>query len=297
MSLEATDESSAGKSVSEWEILYRSARKLQEDQGFDLAAAIAFYTFFSIFPLLLGVISAVGYFFEAEAARAQLYGSLDEILPGSADLVRSNLESVVSARGALGAIGVLGLFWSGSAAFGAITRGVNRALGAKRTRPYLLARLRYLLMTLVVSALLVLSVSVTAALEILANVDLTRLTRLGIEPGTLSQIGGSVAAALFAFLIYALIYKATPYVETRWRQVLPGAILGAALFELGKRGFLFYVGRLADFEAVYGPLSSIIVLLAWLYLSALVLIYGAEYNIVRWRARNPNPADGSDMAR
>jgi len=279
--------------VSELEILYRAARKGLEDHGSDLAAAIAFYAFFSIFPLLLGVIAAAGYFFETELARAQLYGSLDEILPGSVDLVRQNLESVVRARGALGVIGVLGLFWSGSAAFGAITRGVNRALGAKRSRPYLLARLRYVLNTLVVSMLLLLSVSVTAALEIVANLDLELLARLGIDPGTLTRLGGSLAGVLFAFLTYALIYKATPYVETRWRQVLPGALLGAALFELGKHGFLFYLSRVADFEAVYGPLSSIIVLLLWLYLSALVLIFGAEYNIVRWRARNPSPDEGS----
>jgi membrane protein len=114
---------------------------------------------------------------------------------------------------------------------------------------------------------------------------------VGIESGTLSRLGGTLASVLFAFLIYALIYKVTPYVETRWSQVLPGAVLGAALFELGKHGFLLYLGRVADFEAVYGPLSSIIVLLAWLYLSAAVLIYGAEYNIVRWQARHPSPAD------
>ena len=78
-------------------------------------------------------------------------------------------------------------------------------------------------MTLVVSMLLVLSVSVTAALEIVANLDLTLLTRLGIDPGTLSRLGGSLAGVLFAFLIYALIYKATPYVETRWSQVVKTA--------------------------------------------------------------------------
>jgi membrane protein len=282
-----------GVFMSEVRIMRRAARKWLEDHGTDLSAAIAFYAFFSIFPLLLGVISAAGYFFESKVARDRLYGSLNEFLPGSADLVRQNLESVVGARGALGAIGLIGLFWSGSAGFGAITRGVNRALGAKRTHPYLLARLRYVLMTLVVSLLLILSVSVTATLEILAKLDLTLLARLGIDPGTLSRIGGSVAAALFAFLIYALIYKVTPYIETHWRQILPGAVLGAVLFELGKYGFLFYLGRLADFEAVYGPLSSIIVLLLWLYLSAAVLIFGAEYNIVRWRARHPSPADGS----
>ena len=74
----------------------------------------------------------------------------------------------------------------------------------------------------------------------------------------------------------------------------PGAVLAAITFELGKRGFVLYLGRLADFEAVYGSLSSIVVLLAWLFLSAFVLIFGAEYNIVRWRARTGGATGDAD---
>ena len=139
--------------------------------------------------------------------------------------------------------------------------------------------------TVAVSVFLVLSVGVTASLEVLANLDLSVLSRLGVEPGTIENLAGWLAGFLFAFFTFALIYKVTPYIETRWRQVLPGALLGAAVFELGKRGFLFYLGRVANFEAVYDSLSSIIVLLLWLYVSALVLLLGAEYNIVRRQAR------------
>jgi len=81
-----------------------------------------------------------------------------------------------------------------------------------------------------------------------------------------------------------LIYKLAPYVETRWRQVFPGALLAALLFELVKAAFVFYLDRVAHFEAVYGSLSSMIVMLLWLYLSALILVLGAEYNIVRAKA-------------
>jgi membrane protein len=66
---------------------------------------------------------------------------------------------------------------------------------------------------------------------------------------------------------------------------MPGALLAAALFELGKKAFVVYLERIADFEPIYGSLSSIIVLLLWLYLSALILVLGAEYNIVRAQSR------------
>ena len=110
----------------------------------------------------------------------------------------------------------------------------------------------------------------------------------GLEPGSIDRLTDWLLGFAFAFLIFALIYKVTPYIKTRWRQVLPGAFLGAAVFELGKRGFVFYLGRVANLEAVYGSLSSIIVLLLWLYVSALVLLLGAEYNTVRWRERKGN---------
>ena len=83
---------------------------------------------------------------------------------------------------------------------------------------------------------------------------------------------------------FALIYKMAVYVKTTWRQVFPGALLATGLFEFFKAAFLFYLDRFAHFEAIYGSLSSIIVLLLWLHVSALILVFGAEYSIVRSRA-------------
>ena len=280
-----TPEHVAHKPTSEFRLLYGAVRKGLKDHGKDHAAAIAFWVFFSIFPLLLGLFAAAGYFFESETAQARLIQLVTETLPGSADLVRGNLEGVVRVRGTLGMVAVVGLFWSASAGFGAITRSINRALGAKRPHPFFLSKVRYFLMTVAVSVFLVLSVGVTASFEVLANLEMSTLRRLGVEPEWIEHVTGWITSFGFAFLTFALIYKVTPYVETRWRQVLPGALLGAAVFELGKRGFLLYLGRVANFEAVYGSLSSIIVLLLWLYVSALVLLLGAEYNIVRWQAK------------
>lgn len=266
-------------------LVYRAVRKGYKDHGKDLAAAIAYYTFFSIFPLLLGVIAAAGYFLESEVAQARLYELVAKTFPGSSELLRENLEAVVRARGTLGLFGVFGLLWSGSAAFGAITRAINLTLGAKRKQNFLLAKLRYFAMTIAVSILLLLSLAMTTVLEVVANLDLAILDRIGFEPSLWLRVSGWAASLVLIFLVFALIYKVTPYVETQWEQVLPGAFLGAAIFEVGKGVFLLYIDRATDFEAVYGSLSSIIVLLLWLYFSALVIILGAEYNIVRWQAR------------
>lgn len=264
-------------------LLVQAVREASQDHAKDLAAAIAFWAFFSVFPLLIGILSLAGYFLQSSELQARIYEVMTDVLPGSASLVRDNLEAVVQHRGTMSWVGIGGLLWTASKGFGAITRAVNRALGAKRTHHFLLSKVRYFFMAVAVSVLMITSIAITLALEIVLEPSF--LTRFGLEAVEVSRLKSWLLSFLLIFLTFALIYKLAPYVEVRWRQVLPGALLAAALFELVKTAFMLYLDRVADFEAVYGSLSSIIVLLLWLYLSALILVYGAEYNIVRWKGR------------
>lgn len=264
-------------------LLVETVRKAQRDQANDLAATIAFWSFFSIFPLLIAILAVAGHFLRSEELKERIFEAITNLLPGSADLVQQNIEAMVSYRGTMSLVAIVGLLWSASKVFGAITRAVNRALGAKPRRSYLMARLRYFLMAVAVAILTVVAIATTVAMEIVTDADF--LARFGLAPIELPRITGNALSFVLILLIFALIYKVTPYVEVRWSHVLPGAILAAVLFELGKKGFVLYLDRVAHLEAIYGSLSSIIVLLLWLYLSALFLIYGAEYSIVRAQAR------------
>lgn len=264
-------------------LLVEAVREASHDHAKDLAAAIAFWAFFSVFPLLIAVFSLAGYFLQSSELQARIYEVVTDMFPGSASLVRENLDAVVQYRGTMSLVGIGGLFWTAGKGFGAITRAVNRALGAKRTHHFLLSKVRYFFMAVAVSMLAITSIGITVALEIVLEPSF--LAHFELEAVEISRLKSWVLSFLLIFLTFALIYKLAPYVEVRWRQVLPGALLAAALFELVKTAFVLYLDRVADFEAVYGSLSSIIVLLLWLYLSALILVYGAEYNIVRWKAR------------
>jgi membrane protein len=279
----------------ELSLLVETIREASHDHAKDLAAAIAFWAFFSIFPLLIGVFSLAGYFLQSAELQARIYEVVTDMFPGSASLIRDNLDAVVQHRGTMSWVGIGGLLWTASKGFGAITRAVNRALGAKRTHHFLLSKVRYFFMAVAVSMLAITSIGITVALDIVLESSL--LARLGIEAVEVSRLKSWLLSFVLIFLTFTLIYKLAPYLEVRWRQVLPGALLAAGLFELVKTAFVVYLDRVADFEAVYGSLSSIIVLLLWLYLSALILVYGAEYNIVREKAR-PGAAEtapgGSD---
>jgi membrane protein len=161
---------------------------------------------------------------------------------------------------------------------------VNRALAVQRNRRPLVSKLRYFAMAIVVSILILVSLAVTVVLEV--ALEAPALSRLGLDSGLMSGFRSWATSFVLAFLIFTLIYKLTPYRSVGWDKVLPGALLATVFFELGKSGFVLYLDKVADLKAVYGSLSSIIVLLLWLYVSALILILGAEYNIVRWQVGN-----------
>ena len=254
-----------------------------QDHAQDLAAVIAFWAFFSIFPLLIGVISLAGYFLESVQLQARIDEVVGNMFPGSASLIRDNIEAVVRLRGAMSWVGIIGLLWTASKGFGAITRAVNRALEAKPTHSPLLSKLRYFFMAVAVSILVILSIGITIAIEIVLEPSF--LSRFGLGAVEVPQFEGWTVSFVMVFLIFALIYKLAPYVRVEWRQVWPGALIAAVLFELCKASFVLYLDRIAHFEVIYGSLSSIIVLLLWLYVSALILVLGAEYNIVRSQAR------------
>ncbi len=274
-------------------LLFQAIRKSAEDHAKDLAAAIAYWSFFSIFPLVIAILSVAGYFLGSSEAQVRVYRLVTDSLPGSADFVQGLVTDVVEHRGTLGLVGLLGLLWTASKGFGAVTRAVNRAVGAKRSHPFSLSKLRHLLVTAVCSALLLISLGTTTAVEVVLRPSM--LEPLGLDLPLLSRFQGTVTNLLLAVLLFAVVYKITPYVRASWGQVLPGALLAALLFEVLKAGFVVYLERGTDLEALYGSLSSIIVLLLWLYLSAWVLILGAEFNIVRFQARSKRASEAVEL--
>lgn len=261
-----------------WALVVGTLRRSAEHDAKDIGAAIAYYAFFSVFPFLVGLMAIAGYFLDSARVQEQILRVVEDALPGTGALVEQNLEGVVAARGALGLIGVVGLLWSGSAGIGAVSRAVNRAWGTAHDRPVFLLWIRYFTMTVATILLLTLSIGVTAVAEIVPFLSSGILEAVDLEAGVLGRLPGWIASLVAVFAMFALIYKVMPNAPTRWRQALPGAALAAVLFELGKVGLLIYLERIADFS-IYGSLGSIIALLLWLYLSARILILGAEFNV------------------
>lgn len=260
------------------QLVVRTVQELGADDASHMAAGIAYYGIFSLFPLLLGLIALLGMFLPSEEVQEELFDFFRQNLPGSVDLLERNIEDVIHLRGALGILSLVGLFWAGSAVFGAVTRAVNRAWDVHQDRPFVKRKLRDLVMAMGIGLLFLLSIGGTAVFAILSRVDVTVL-------GAAVNFGGRFLAFFFSFAIFLSIYKFLPNTKTFWRYVWPGALLAAILFEIAKGLFVFYLSHFADYESVYGSVGSVIVLLFWIYISAFILILGAEFSSEYGRLR------------
>ena len=259
------------------ELARRIWREMGDDHAVDLAASIAYYTILSVFPLAIVLVSVFSLVLESDAVEWEMHQFFHTYLPGSHDIVTANVEAVSNIRGILGVVSVLGLIWTSSLLFGAVTRAVNRAWDIERDLPFYVEKPRHILMALSVAPLMLLSVVTTTGLQVLGSEDIPVLGRLAfLEHNAINALARPLPF-LFSLTIFLLIYKFAPHTRTRWRFVWPGALLAALLFEAGKSAFVFYLENFAAYERIYGSLASVIVMLAWVYVSGLILIIGAEF--------------------
>ena len=259
-------------------LFHRTVREMSADDATHMAAGVAYYAMLSLFPLSVGLISLLGLMLDSEALEGEVIVFLQDYIPGSKELLAANINAGGSIRGFLGVVSFLGLFWSASLLFGAITRVVNRAWDIHQDRPFYIDKLRHILMAFSVAPLFLMSVGTTASLHILATHDVPVIGRVEFLDNNVINIITRPLPFLFTLSIFLLIYKFLPNTKTYWRYVWPGALLGAVLFEVFKSIFVFYLDNFADYERVYGSLASVIVLLAWTYFSGLILIAGAEFS-------------------
>ena len=260
------------------QLLVRTVKELGADDASHMAAGVAYYAILSLFPLLLGLIAILGLFLPSETVQEELFDFFERNMPGAIDVLEQNIEDVVRLRGAIGAASIVLLLWSASAMFGALGRAINRVWDVHKDRPFHIRKLRDITMALGTGVLFLLSLGATTAFTILRGVDVAVL-------GIAADSGARVLGFLFSLAIFLVLYKFIPNTKTYWRYIWPGALLGAALFEIAKSLFVFYLDHFATYESVYGSVASVIILLFWIYVSAFILILGGELSAEYGRMR------------
>ena len=267
------------------ELARRTWLELGDDHAIDHAAAIAYYAILSLFPLAIGLVTLFSLVLESNTVERDVNNFFHSYLPGSDALFEANVEAVSNIRGVLGIVSVLGLAWSSTLLFGALTRAVNRAWDVDHDRPFYIEKPRQIIMALSVAPLFILSLTMTTGLQVLGSEDIPLLGSLSfLEHNGINALARPLPF-LVSLLIFLFLYKFAPIVPTYWRYIWPGALLSALLFEISKSVFVFYLENYGAYEKVYGTLASVIALLAWTYLSGLIVVIGAEVSSEYYRIR------------
>ncbi len=246
-------------------------------QGGSFAAAIAYYTLFSIFPITVFLVAFAGYFMN-NAQRDSMVNQLTSALGGSSTAnIRDQVMAATSGRAGLGIIALLGAVWSGSAVFTAIRTGLNAVWEKKQQGPWIIQKIKDLAGVIGLGVLLALSIASTAVLTVVANLTEKLLGK---------NIGGVVAFPIglllivapvgIVFLAFGALYVWASPPHIRWRQVWPGALFGAVGFVVLSFGFSLYARYFGHYDKVYGTLGAVIAFLFYAYLVGTLILLGAE---------------------
>ncbi len=257
---------------------YAVMKKFGDDQAGNLAALIAYYGFFSIFPLLLVFVSALGLVLRGNPSLQQsiVNSALRSFPVIGGEAFGKNLHSIQGGGVAL-AVGIAGTLWAGLGVTQAAQNAMNSIWNVPRKRwpNFLWSRIRGLLMLVVLGTIVVVS---------------TFAGGFGASGGTnsaldvLLRVAGIAVSLAFNLALFAIAYRVLTVARLSWRDVLPGSVAAAILWTLLQIFGGYYVThQVKGASNVYGTFAIVIGLLVWIYLGAQVTLYCAEINVVKAR--------------
>jgi membrane protein len=266
------------------------------------SAALAFYTMFSLAPLLVVVIALFGLVFGAAAVRGEILTEFQDWMgKDAANLVQSILRTAAepSTNRLAGVLGILVLIFGASGVFVQLQQSLNRIWGVV---PKPGAALKTLLRKRMLSFAVVLGIGFLLVVSLILSTALTALgsylERRYQLPVALLHVLNILTSFLLITLLFALIYRLLPDVKLTWRDVFLGSAVTSVLFGAGKTLIGFYLGRTGA-ASTYGAAGSLVMLLSWVYYSALVFLLGAEFTRVYTHealGARPAPEQGAKRA-
>ena len=258
----------------------KAIHKWLEDRAPTMGAAIAYYTVFSLAPMLVMVIGVAGLAFGREAAEGALFGELAELIgPESAEAVQALLRGTSSTRSGIvaTAIGIGTLIIAATAVFGQLQSALNviwkaPASGNLSVWYLLKSRLLSLSVILVIGFLLLVSLVISTALAAFSDY----LDRILDGLATIVRIVHLTFSFGFTTVLFAMMFKLLPDNPVEWQDVWLGAAVTALLFTVGKQLISLYIGS-TNMASTYGAAGALVIVLVWVYYSAQILLLGAEF--------------------
>lgn len=252
--------------------------KIKGDDIFALGAQLAYYLMLAFFPLLIFLMTVIGFL---RLDSADILEGLRAILPNNVFmLVDLTIVEIINTQyvGLLGA-SIAITVWSASSGFRAVIKGLNKAYNIKDTRSFIKRAFIAIIFTLA----LVLVIALTLAMLVFG--ELIGKHILVIFPfeefiTRLWNISRYIIVVLVMIMVFASIYRYAPAKKIPWREVYLGAIITTFGWIIVSLGFSYYINNIANYSRLYGSIGAVFVLMTWLYITSIILILGAEFNSV-----------------
>ncbi len=256
-----------------------------------LACELAYRFFLSLFPFFI-FLAAIGGFaadlLHARNPTDEVMDLLGSSLPSdTSDVVRRELDNIIASRNAgLVSIGIIGAVWAASAGFGTIIKGLNRVYGVDETRPIWLRYLLAIGLTVLTGVAIIAAFVIMVAGEVYGLKIADGIGLRGEAAYVFTYARWPVVIAL-VMAAMAFLFWAAPNAGLPFKLISPGAVMFTVLWLVGTWLFGFYVSRFGSYNATYGALGAVVVLLIWLYLTGFLMLLGAQVNAVLTRQVAP----------
>lgn len=264
--------------LSPGELLKRALKETNDDDCLGLAAQLAYYFFLALFPAILFVLALASFFPLTDLIQA-IVRTLGPFAPP--DVIRfleEQLRRIADTNsGGLLTLGILGAVWSSSAAVVSIVNALNRAYDIEEGRPWWKVRLVAIGLTIALAVLILASFTLVVVGPALAE-RVADMFGLGAAFEWSWKIAQWPLAFFMASTAVGLVYHFAPDADQEWVWMSPGALVGTLLWLLASLGFRFFALNFTDYNAMYGAVGGVVVLMLWFYISGLAILVGAELN-------------------
>jgi membrane protein len=269
--------------------LWRGFLGFYNSDNLTYAASIAYYALLSLFPFSMLSLAILGSVTADEESRNAVLGFVLRYFPAQFEFITTQLDSFQAHTVTFGVFGTLALIWGALGFFGAVTTAVNYAWGVEKTRSYWSHKLFSFVMMLVAGALLLAALVLVSASQVVGATWFAGV--LGRFPGLLvlrSLAIRNATTALF-IVVVGLVFYFVPNAKVRFRDVWIGAFITGLLWKAALAGFSWYMSDMSRFTRVNGSIAAVVVFLVWVYLQAVILLYGVEFTAAYARLRRGRP--------
>jgi membrane protein len=258
--------------------------------GTFVSAAIAYYFFFTLFPLTLALVAIGSLFFESGQAQRAVIDAVSRISPGLSDIIASNIAVALAQRGAITVLATLGLIYSASGLFGVLLAVVNRIWACPSGRPSYIQRLLAIALVLILAAVFYITAFVTTGFQALSR---SFVAGLGLNPSQVDLIytaASIISSVVVVSSVLLVLYWKLPATQVEFGDAWPAAVAAGVVWEAVRELYAFYLSRFRNLTIVYGSLAAIIGLLSWFYLTGFIILLGGELSAQIAERRNRGPS-------